>query len=90
MEVEEQVFQVEPSWMQPLIDYMTRDELPEDQTEPPCKGVYNPRRAITQMKRIRYTTKLCVTRRREGDLTRHPPRNMWTPCGESKVGSQGF
>ena len=35
MEVEEQVLQVEPTWMQPLLDYMIRKELPEDQTKAP-------------------------------------------------------
>ena len=45
MEVEEQVFQVEPSWMQPLIDYMTRNELPEDPTE--ARRVMRRARAFT-------------------------------------------
>ena len=30
IEAEEQVFQVEPTWTQPLFDYLTRNEQPED------------------------------------------------------------
>ena len=33
MDAEDQVFLVESTWMQPLFDYLTRNELPEDKTE---------------------------------------------------------
>ena len=36
MEAEDQVFLVESTWMQPLFDYLTHNELPEDKTEACC------------------------------------------------------